>query len=315
MGIGALEQAHQAMMQHSFEAPKEQASPQPGGQEIQSQETPSWSNNQESGEKAELSEAENNQLINEILELDKYDKFKWQGKEWSRDELSNSIMFQRDYTRKMQELKTQRDYAQNVAYDFLKVLSNPALAADFKKLYPQDYHDAVDELLRYTESQSSNKLPQKGEGKEAQDTTNLPPEVVSRLDRIEMSLKQREQEVFQANVEAYKKEVDQICDKMAQKYKFADVDAVLAGANSLASSGKPLDEKTWEALFKSSNEHHQKRYESYQKELFEKQKSASGKAKDMGQGGAIPGSPPKKFKNMAEAREAMLEHISNAQRR
>lgn len=304
------------MANHSFDAPKEQATPQPESQEIQSQgQDGSWTNNQGTENKADLSQSENNQLIQELLDLDKHEKFRWQGKEWTRDELEHSIMFQNQYTRKTQELAKQRDYVLNAPADYEKILRNPALVADFKKIYPKEYHEYAERMVELSKSYFQPNKQETSQEAQKQTNSQLPPEVVNRLDRIEQTLTQREQEVYEARVESYKKEVDQICDKLSVKYKFADVDAVLAGAQSISSEGRPLDEKSWDQLFKASNDFHQKRYESYQKELFDKQKTASGKAKDMGQGGGIAGQAPKSFRKMEDAREAMLAHIEANSRR
>lgn len=310
-----LQEADAALASASFDQAEV---PQSGGSERSNelaevvssdrqQSAPSQAQNQQQAEQA----------LKQLLDLDSVEKFRWQGKEMTKQDLQNGYMTKQDYTRRTQELAKERQFAENFAHDYRKVISNPSLAAEFKQVYPKRYHDLIDEALQEMTGKSATT---KQEKPQTQNQPNVQretdSELLQRLERLEQSTKAREQEVFEANAAAYRKELDRVCENFSKKYPFADVDAVLANAAYLVDKGerlhdpesKQIDEAAYDRLFKANHEAHQKRFESYQKEQVDKQKNANLKAKDSGVGGGLPGKAPRK-ETLAEATERAIREL------
>ena len=89
-----------------------------------------------------------------------------------------------DYTRKTQEIAQERRYFANLDADLEKVRNNPSLAEEFKRIYPEQYHN----FLRYTQSNSATR-PQSAASGQA---TNVDPELMSRFERLERAHQERE---------------------------------------------------------------------------------------------------------------------------
>jgi hypothetical protein len=110
-----------------------------------------------------------------MLELEKVEKFKFDGKEYTLKELRTLLAKekeqQRDYTAKMQKLaeerkswETQRKETQrfddNLYADLQAVKDNPQLAQEFLKVYPQSYHRHLRAVLESTSTSQPQGTPQ-----------------------------------------------------------------------------------------------------------------------------------------------------------
>jgi GTP-dependent phosphoenolpyruvate carboxykinase len=62
----------------------------------------------------------------DLTDLDSVDRFRFAGREWTRDELQKSILMQNDYTRKTQEISETRKYYEHLQSDLPKVLRDPS---------------------------------------------------------------------------------------------------------------------------------------------------------------------------------------------
>lgn len=221
----------------------------------------------------------------DLLELDKHERFKLDGKEWTRKDLTASIMRQSDYTRKTQEIAEERKYYDNLNHDLAAIRENPALEAKFREIYPEKFHQFLDYVRA---AQPAGKQEPKPEAQ-------LDPKIASRIDQLEKLVTEDKVTALEAKLEVQ----DQ---KFSSKYPMADIEAVYARAQAEHSKGNKLSEAKWEELWKADHERHQKRYEAHYKKQVETQKAAIRKSKDMGPGGGTPGQAPKKtmLKNVAE---------------
>lgn len=237
-----------------------------------------------------------------ILDLDSLDRVSLGGKEWTLKDLKNSILMHQDYTKKTQTLAQERQRLEeqskfdlNLRYDLQAVLDNPQLAAEFKKIYPKEYHDLLDKYLSLnqpsTQPDSTAQQPQ------------IPKEFLSRVESIESKF-------FEKEIEAETAKIDAIIEKYSKQYDLAEVDLVLAKAQALSEKGTKLDEKGWEHIFKTTHEALENRFkERYSKE-FKKQQEASKNAKDVPPGGGIPGQAPVTPRTLKEAKEAMIASLT-----
>lgn len=236
---------------------------------------------------------------NQPIDLDKVEKFMFEGKEWSPKDFRAAYMMQADYTRKTQMLSEERKkfqeeqkFVDNIEYDLEKVLQNPALASQFKQIYPQKFHKLLDKIVPAT-SQTQTNQPQ------------VDPAFMKRIEQLEKEREVRIAQDKEREVAKIEAQLDPLFDKMLKKFNFADEEAVIARANSVLDhaekSGDQIQfsDKAWETLFKESHERNQKRAQS----LLKEQQHANARGKDAASGGAIPGLAPKTPRTISEAGE------------
>lgn len=259
----------------------------------------------------------------QLTELDKLERFKFEGKEMTLDELRKSIMLDKDYRKKTHVLSEERKQFQsqqesakfdvNLQADLRAVLGNPSLLAEFKRIYPEKYHYLADNL----------RLPEQKQ--DAQQSVD--PRIDQRLRQIEAQhyeqqqrYSQQQKEYQEAQVEAASATIDTIFGKMSQKYPLADEEVVIARAQALVDNGAKLidekgnpDDSMWDKIWKSVNDQSQKRYEGHYKKQVDQQKLASSKGKDMAAGGGIPDQAPKKIKFKDVADHAIAELTAQRQ--
>lgn len=230
-----------------------------------------------------------------IVDLDSVEKFRYAGREWTPKDFQGAYMMQSDYTKKTQALSEERKYYDNLQTDLDQVKANPQLAAEFRKVYPKNFHRYLDYV---TPAQAAAEM------KQTQSPGKLDQAVEDRINRIESAF--HEQKV--AAVEA---ELDAKFKTLAAKYDFADEEAVIARAQALLGRGEKLTDKVWDSLWKSVHDRNLKISDQRQAEKVKKQTQVNAQGKDMGSGGGTPGSAPKVARTIKEAanfaREA-LEH-------
>lgn len=227
----------------------------------------------------------------EIPELDKFERFKWEGKDWSLKDLKNSVLMQSDYSRKTEAISQERKYYDNLAADLDHVRSNPSMADKFREMYPEKFHA----YLKYIQNESA----QPGNAVPAQ-KPQMDPQLMSRIDQMEKMITEDKVSALEAKLEAQ----DQ---KMAAKFPRADIEAVYARASQLHASGTKLTDEAWEKLWQGDHDKHSKRFDSWQKETVQKQKEAISQSRDIGSGGGIPGQAPKKIK-LKDVAESILSN-------
>lgn len=228
----------------------------------------------------------------EIAELEKLARVKFDGREWTPEQLKKSIMMHSDYTKKTQEIAQDRKFFDNLPHDLAKVRANPQLVHEFRKVYPEKFHNYLDVLGVNSEPKQEKET----------DLTGIPRELIDRLHRVESYVKEKEVAVAEATL-------DKTIASMATKYPSANEDVVLAKAQALLDRGDELTEEAWDKLFKENHEKMESFFETKYKEKLTKTKQAAKQAKDTRSGGGIVGEAPKKM-SMKEATEQAIRDLS-----
>lgn len=241
-----------------------------------------------------------------LAELEKLERFRFDGQEWTPKELKNAILRMNDYTRKTQEVaesrkgvETEQLYRDNFQADFSKVLQNPELIDVFKTYYPAHWVKVAEQLL---ESSKSQPKAQTQSSQQAPQGTAVDPTLMKKIDYIEKTFQQRE-------VEALEKTLDMEFTKLTQKYPKANQELALSRAQLI--SGQNVDilkDGKLEEIFKTLHELESGRENQWRQNLIKEQKQANAKGRDIGKGGGTPGKAPEKM-NFREARDNMLKGL------
>lgn len=248
----------------------------PSSESAQSQETPT-----QGLEKSAVSQA--------IAELDKMDKFKLDGQEWTLKDLKAAIMRQKDYTQKTQSLSEERKtlqeekkFHENLAWDLQKMRDNPALANEFVKVYPQAFHKYAEAFLK------TNNQPQGQQNVQQQPQVDV--QLLSRVNTLEKFYQEQE-------VQKHEQAIEQTMTEMSAKYPDAANfrEMVLGRAFEAQSRGTVLDKDTWETIFKQVDQEVSGVLKAKYSSLVKKQTEAHKKSQDVGAGGGAVGRAPVKF--------------------
>lgn len=239
-----------------------------------------------------------------ITDLDKLEKFSYQGRQYTPKEFRNQIdvggLRMQDYTRKMQEMGQERKYSENLNADLASVRAGRATVEQFKAVYPEKFHA----FLEYVSQNSAQtQEPQK---------PAVDPSFLRDFEELRSDMNERK-------VQAAEAHIDNMVKTFAPKYPFADDEAVFARAQhklnqKLESEGNKaiLNDADWEECFKSAHERNQKVAQKFYSNQANKQKTANLKGSDVPSGGGIPGQAPKMPKNIREASKFALEEMQNS---
>lgn len=248
-----------------------------------------------------------NQPVATLPELEKLERFKYDGREWTPADLKSAVMMQKDYTQKTQEISQERKYYDNLAADLKYVRENPTLANEFRKIYPEKFHSYLD--FAAATQQQAGQQHQNVQGQPQQ--VQLPPEfqnLKKDFDQLRTAWSSQETEKEMAKI-------DNIFQTMGKKYEHADERTVLATAQAAYQQGLKqngdgyrLTDAQWEQIFKSEHERSQARYESFYKNKISQQQEANKKARDAGPGGGTPGQAPPK-RSFKEATADAIAHF------
>lgn len=236
-----------------------------------------------------------------ILDLSKAEKFMLEGQEMTYEDLKKSLMRQQDYTKKTQALaeerKTYESFSQekkfydNLHYDLKSVKQNPALAEQFKQVYPEKFHAYLDAIM---DGQTEKVARQE-----------LPPEVLNKLQEHDEFLSSLKEEKTKAEETQIMGQLEQWEGKFTKKYPNAEIASVYHAMEQYTSKMreenpefgfKDLNEKVIEGIYKSVNDHFEKRFTEWQNNKLKSIRDANNKAGDIPPGGGIPGEAPKKMK-------------------
>jgi len=237
-----------------------------------------------------------------IAELDKMDKFKLDGQEWTLKDLKAAIMRQKDYTQKTQNLaeerksfQEERKFHENLAWDLQTIReSKPEekqrLVQEFLKIYPQKFHSHAEKFLS-TNTPNQTQVPSQQVQQPQVDVKTL-----SRLERLEKFY--HEQEVAREEV-AIERTMDELSKQYPDAAKFQKY--VMATALEARMAGSELDRDTWEQIFKQVDEEVKATLKAQYGEKVKQQLDANAKGKDVGAGGGTAGrAPVPKFKSFDE---------------
>jgi hypothetical protein len=247
-----------------------------------------------------------------LTDLDKLERFRFAGKEWTPKELAASQMLQSDYTRKTKEVAENRKYVDNFAADLQTVLRTPSEWAKFQRIYPEEYVKAARHIIDSRRAST----PEQGAAPKPVD----PQE--QRLARLEGMLNRHGEtltswEKAQQAAEVQKTEawLDNQFESCARKYPLMQSTYAQTTARSYIEaahlSGTEITDKVIDRVFKTVNDEITAAWEKHYKGKVESQLKAGSKARDVGAGGAIPSAPPKTAKNFKEANRMLDEHLDN----
>lgn len=255
---------------------------------------------------AETTDTQEAGAENSLTDLSSIGKFRFEGKDWTVDDLKKSMLMHSDYTKKTQALSEERKFVDNLHIDLNNVRQNPELLAAFKQIYPPKYHVLVEGIE--TNKQAAPQ-PQTGQ-------PSVSPDLERRLAQIETAYRNQELSVREAQVAAAEASIDSVFGKMTKKYPLASEEVVIARAQALLDKGAKLsddkgnpNEDLWDKIWKSVQEASAKHYEGHYKKLVNEQKQASVKGKDVASGGGLPGQAPKKM-SLKEASEHAIATLT-----
>lgn len=255
----------------------------------------------------------------QIQDISKLQKFLVDGKEYTYEQLKKERMLQSDYTKKTQEIASfkkeheeSKKYWSNLSADLKNVKANPALAEEFKKVYPEQYHGYLDFL--------GEQIAQ----------PKLDPFVEQKLSRYEEQLSKYEEKLAnyeemyadhtERSVHNAELEIDAAFKELGEKYpqfeevqcldhleKLLDQRRQEAIENGQKPSSVKLEKQDFEQAIKASHEYHSKRYQEFYNKQFNNQKATSTKLKGIGAGGGTPSGKPVQAKTIAEATRMAIE--------
>jgi hypothetical protein len=239
-----------------------------------------------------------------VPELEKLDKFRYRGKEYTAKDLEKTPFFHSDYTKKTQALAEERKFYENLPYDLEVLKSNPSLADKFKSIYPEKFHWA----LNYVLGEQASTQNTGGNSATAEQAQQKIAEVKDpRIDELYESYQSSQREAAQARI-------DSMFDRNLQKYPHADEVRVIGTVQALYEAHakdpqrypKP-DEKMIEKVFQKEHESMLSRFKQMQSSAFKNQQQANAEGAMTGAGGAIPGRAPYQPRTLKEATELALK--------
>lgn len=244
----------------------------------------------------------------QLPSLDSMEKFVFEGKEYTPQELKNYMLRQQDYTRKTQEIAKERDYIRNLRADLDHVRQNPNLVNSFKSIYPKEYHQYLDLVLKQDQDAMSD---------EGSDLDVLPKHVqekLKKIDQLERKLGQIDETISQKELRAAETHLDTVFQKMGDKYPYAVEDSVMNAAQAMIEAHKDdpsweMTDKEWDRLFKLSNDKFKAKFEKRYKGDLEAQLKTSQRLGDTASGGQAPGRAPVGARTIAEATELAIQDM------
>lgn len=243
------------------------------------------------------------------LDLDKLERFRFNGREWSPKDLKNAYLMREDYSRKTAELAEARKFADNFGADLDTVIRDRGKWEEFSRIYPQEYVARAQRIL--------SQLPgahQDGQGKPP-GQTEQPKASDPRLEAMLREWQESKESARQTEVTQIESWLDNQFDRLGKKFQFANSEVVYARAEAAArlwtesrgTQGTKITEDVLERLFKQNDEQIKEQWEARYKEKVNQQIKAGKSARDMGSGGGIPGSAPKGYKTIREATKGFLQ--------
>lgn len=275
-----------------------------GTTEPASETAPSLESNTESLETSKASTPETTK--EEILDLDKLERFRFDGKEWNPKDLKNSYLMREDYTRKTQEVAEARKYADNFKYDVQALVKQPSLMDKFASIYPKEYVQAAKEILSLAKSQQvapspNNQTP----------APQIDPNFVKEIDEIKGWIQEQNQQRQQQLQEQASTWLDNQYEALGKKYPNAAKveEIVTARADYLMNQGHKVDEKVLDKLFSDLEKEVTDRFLVPQQNKVKEQLKTGLRGKDVGKGGVPASEGPRQYKSFKEATAAALSDL------
>jgi hypothetical protein len=245
-----------------------------------------------------------------IHDLEKLEKFRYQGKEWTAKDLEKAILRQQDYTRKTQSLSDERKtyeterqsdekYYNNLHWDLLAVANNPNLAAKFLELYPEKFHTYLKDTLSKASGTQSN------QGNNNVNQQNQTPD-------IEMMSKVQKLEKFYDEQQTAKTttEINKSIEKYSKEYKDAIPELVIGRVYEAYNNGTKVDDSLWSETFKQVDNEMKQMLRDRYGSLVKEQKKANAKGRDVDSGSGTISNAPQKFKSIGDVTKNALKEIT-----
>lgn len=236
--------------------------------------------------------------LNQVPDLDKLEKFRFGGMELTPAELKNSYMRHADYTKKTQALSEERKYYDNLSADLNAVKANPALAEEFRKIYPEKFHA----YLGYVTPEEKKAIEQNA-------SASLPKEIMDKINNFEAIANK----LTAAEQAANQQRVDSAIDKLNEKYPYAVEDTVINQALKAVEQGQKVDDALLEKLYKANNDVMLKRFEGHYSKKVTTQVQAGSKARDVAPGGGTSTDAPVRPRSIREAARMAEERLVSSQ--
>lgn len=270
----------------------------------QAAENPSQGQNVQSAESAAPNvgnqQTPSQQQAQALADLDKMERFKFEGQEWSREDFRKAYLRQQDYSKKTAALAKDREtfasdqkYYENLYSDLDIVRNNPHLASEFIKLYPQKFHSYLKNVLSETRQTSNEQQAQKPQ---------YDVETQSRVQKLESFV--HEQEVAK-NTQM----INNFTETFSKKYPDAFAELAIANVYEAYNQGEPITEELFEKSFKEVNDVVQSRFKAKYSDLVKKQTTANKKGQDVESGGGTPGQAPQKFKSIDDVTKFAISSL------
>lgn len=246
----------------------------------------------------------------ELIDLDKLEKFRFEGKDWTLNDLRKSYLMHSDYTRKTMELSQERKFSENLAYDIANVLRNPQLVDKFKQTYPEKFHRYLDAYGDFMNRQSEETQPEKTQ------QPAVDPSFLKEFNEMKNEFNSIKEQKQAQELRAAEAELDNVFSTNLKKYPSADETVVtnkaLALLEQLKERGEPeqLTAKQWDLLFKSEHERVRGVLDKVKREEAQQQIKSNRLAKEAAPGGGTPGQAPAK-RTFKEATEDAIKHFAS----
>lgn len=248
----------------------------------------------------------------DVIDLDKVEKFVFNGEELTPEELNRHFMRQQDYTRKTQEIAQERKFIDNLQADLEYVASNPDKVDAFKQTYPEKFHKYLD-LVKPKQADYYDE--------DEVDEGTIPKHVaekLKKLDAIEKKLSAQEREREMQEQKVVERQIDDVINEFSPKYPFAPEAEVLAVVDAIAAENAEnphfkMTKSSWERVFKSVNAHFEKHYEQTYSSRVKAQLKDSEEASDGAPGGLAPGRAPKNLK-LGDVADYMIQDLAGKAR-
>ena len=263
------------------------------------------SSSQDVGSQESSSGLSNQTAAQQAYELEKLGKFKFDGQDWTAEDLKKAVLRQKDYTQKTQALseekktyesvKSEQKFYENLHFDLQSVRDNPSLAQAFIQTYPDKFHSYLKQVL------STNAYQQvQGQAQQSQPTVDV--DLYSRLQKLEKTYD--EQQVSQ-RIES----INNNLKTLSQKYPQVPEKYVLAKVHDASERGERPTVEVFERAFKEVQAEFDQYVKQRSKDMQKSQLDANKKAKDVSTGGGNPTKAPQKFKNLSDVTKYAAENI------
>ncbi len=237
-----------------------------------------------------------------IPELDKLERFRFEGRDYTPKEFKAAQLRQEDYTRKTQQLAETRKYADNFTADMQAVLDKPELLTKFKEIYPGEYHALAERYLKTGKQPDVQATPASTPGSQIQ----LPDEVQQMVREIQ----EYKQQVQEQKVHAASESINSLHTQMGTKYPYADPDVVDRRIEIAIEKGLKITTanlaKVYENTYKAHHEALKSKLDKQASRKVGDQVAAGKAARDTSGSGGLPGSAPKKHKDFASINKQVM---------